>query len=88
MRTYESFDTDLASPGDQFVILTSMDLQGTFDAVGFPNSQWGWFIDYGTLTPNAITVGLAPVPEPSTYVMAVLGLLGLGLYGLRRRRVT
>ncbi|REJ66979.1 MAG: PEP-CTERM sorting domain-containing protein [Planctomycetota bacterium] len=27
----------------------------------------------------------AVVPEPSTYAMAALGLLGLGLYGWRRR---
>ena len=26
------------------------------------------------------------VPEPSTYVMAVLGLVGLGFYGVRRRK--
>ncbi len=29
--------------------------------------------------------GSPPVPEPSTYVMAVLGLLGLGYLGWRRR---
>ena len=34
---------------------------------------------------NAIFLATS-VPEPSTYAMAVMGLLGLGLYGWRRRR--
>ena len=30
--------------------------------------------------------GLAAVPEPSTFALATLGLLGLAFYGRRRRR--
>ena len=36
---------------------------------------------------NSAEVGIGFVPEPSTYVLAVLGLLGLGLFHARRKRV-
>jgi len=54
----------------------------------------------GTLTDNTVSTGLgaplvpfdlvvvnqsSPVPEPATIAMALMGLVGLGLYGWRRR---
>jgi hypothetical protein len=48
---------------------------------GVPNPQWGdqdlWADDLDAL---------AKVPEPSTFLLAALGLLGLALCGRRRRR--
>ncbi len=35
---------------------------------------------------NDLHLNFAPIPEPSTLAMAAMGLLGLGLYGWRRRR--
>ncbi len=35
--------------------------------------------------PMLVIVTEDPVPEPTTYMLAILGLLGLGLYGWRRR---
>ncbi len=41
---------------------------------------------YGLSDPLTVTAGGAAVPEPSTFVLAALGLLGLAWYGRRRRR--
>ncbi|KKL55757.1 hypothetical protein LCGC14_2252210, partial [marine sediment metagenome] len=42
--------------------------------------------DTGTLVFDYIHVATECVPEPSTFVLACLGLLGLGCYGYRRRK--
>jgi hypothetical protein len=58
-------------------------------------TQWIWRFGMPTDTqlplfalsePLTITDDAAGVPEPSTFLLAALGLLGLGWYGRRRRR--
>ncbi len=74
---------DIADLPAQFVKLSfdggSMAEPGGSD----PNEKW--MLDEIIINGS---VGGAAVPEPSTFVLAALGLLGLGWYGRRRRRPT
>lgn len=71
-----TYDT-LANFGDANTSLWQFD--NFTNKTGFPAIT----LDYGTGTNSAIT---AIVPEPSTFFLASLGLLGLVSFGWRRRR--
>jgi len=73
------------SPGSGsigFVFPAGMDITELFNFLSVNTVSTGLG---APLVPFDLIVIPAPVPEPSTYVMAVFGLLGLGLYGWRRR---
>lgn len=56
---------------------------GLPDALGFNNPP-GYYND----NTGGFTVEVTAVPEPSTWLMMIMGFLGLGLVGYRRRETT
>lgn len=77
----ESHTVNIASPTDP----------GNWDTVGFGSAldrievRLGAGSGFAFGIDNIVFNSTPAVPEPSTYAMAVLGLLGLGLFGWRRR---
>ena len=63
---------------------------GITDKVINGDQSWNHFIDLdgGTIESASLTIGYAAaevIPEPSTFLIWSLGLLGLAWYGRRRR---
>ena len=58
---------------------------GTFGTL--MNVPAGYTVDYGTVVTGEITLDMTPVPEPSTWVGAVLAVLGAVGVKYRRRKV-
>ena len=54
----------------------------TLDYIDDKKGGWGW----GGIDSITVPIQTAAVPEPSTFALAALGLLGLGWYGRRRRK--
>ena len=66
--------------GDTWTLLLADSFQGSFDQLILP-SGFGWN------TSNLLVDGtLSLVPEPSTWALALLAFLGLGVFGQRRSR--
>jgi hypothetical protein len=73
---------DIADVPAQFVKL-SFDGGSMAEPSGSdPNEKW--MLD--EIVINGVIPSAAAIPEPSTFALAALGLLGLGLVGWRRRR--
>ncbi len=51
-----------------------------------PAQYWSYRIVNGSASSQSLELFVG-VPEPSTFVLALLGLLGLGLYGWRRLKI-
>jgi len=69
--------------GHIFDILDWRDLEGTFNTIELPALQSGLTWDDSSLYSNG---QIQVVPEPSTFALAALGLLGLAFCGRRRKR--
>lgn len=78
---YRSIDLDVAGGKMYFNDLTT----DTIFRANLDGTSMEAIVSSGL--PSGIALDLA-VPEPSTYAMAVLGLLGLALFGWRRKRNT
>lgn len=70
--------------GKEFNILHAENgVIGTFSSYDLPNLPGRyWDVVYG---PNDVTLGVQPVPLPSTLLLFGSGLVGSGLYSMRRR---
>ena len=67
-------------PGEVYKLLNVDSIIGTYDQLILPDG-----VDGSLLLVDG-TVTTAAIPEPSTFVLAALGLLGLACFGRRRRR--
>jgi|GEM_PF-6976590 len=68
--------------GQEFDILDFGGITGTFDTINLPGSSSDW-----DLSNLYVTGVIAPiVPEPSTFILAALGMLGLIAFGRRRKK--
>ncbi|MFA6962555.1 MAG: autotransporter-associated beta strand repeat-containing protein [Opitutaceae bacterium] len=83
-----------ASIGQQFTVLTSSNLIGTFTqgssiVATLGSDTYTFGIDYGTITANALTLTLtatSAVPEPASYAALMGGLVLAGLVMRRKSR--
>ena len=79
--------TRQGAPGSEFEVESFFDL---FYEIEFTGALGSDLDGLSGTTQDTVTiynsVQGASVPEPSTYAMAALGLLGLGLFGRRRKR--
>ena len=70
-----TFETSFLADGINDVLLRFAPLSNT----AVHRQIWG-------INGFELSQGAAVIPEPSTFALAVLGLLGLGFFGRRRRR--
>ncbi|MBI1925276.1 PEP-CTERM sorting domain-containing protein [Candidatus Poribacteria bacterium] len=76
------------SVGDAFEILRSNSLSGTFTTINGLDLGGGFFLQ-PTYSATSLTLvaqqGSEPIPEPSTWLLLAVGLIGLVSYQYRRR---
>jgi T5SS/PEP-CTERM-associated repeat protein len=64
--------TDLGASFGRYDILTATGgIGGMFDSVTLPAGNWKWGIE------NGITLWVAYIPEPGSFVLTAIGMLGL-----------
>ncbi len=90
LRLFNIADPLAAEPvdGDAFATMMADLDQSLFDTIAIGDAQIGTFDEIRFATSFEEVMGraaAAAVPEPSTFVLAALGLLGLGWYARRRR---
>ena len=82
-------DTDLVLPGAPISTLTTTVDQSTFDTLTFRRGDKPVLdeIRFGSSYNDVIGASDGPgdIPEPSTFLIWTLGLLGLAVYARRRR---
>lgn len=78
------FDGFVPSPGDTFQFLTAKNISGSFGSLHLPTVPGGhWVYEQ---TPKTLSLTFV-VPEPSTAVLVLPGILVVAFCRLRRRRV-
>jgi PEP-CTERM motif len=79
---YDTFSQTFASvPGGAYLL--SFRFANSIDGSSFPSDPNGLLV-----TTSGELARTPAVPEPTTWIMAILGFVGLGLVGYRRRRTT
>jgi hypothetical protein len=79
---YDTFSQTFATiPGDTYLL--SFQFANSIDGSSFPHDPSGLLV-----TTSGELGSTVAVPEPATWMMAVLGFVGLGLVGYRRGRKT
>ena len=77
---YDTFSQTFATiPGDTYLL--SFQFANSMDGSSFPHDPSGLLV-----TTNGGLASTVAVPEPTTWMMALLGFVGLGLVGYRRGR--
>jgi hypothetical protein len=70
---------------NRYVEFQDLDAGALFTSVVLSSTKNSFEVDNIGVAYDAPTSGAPPVPEASTWVMMILGFLGLGLVGVRRR---
>ena len=79
---YDTFSQTFATiPGDTYLL--SFHFANSLDGSSFPSDPSGLLV-----TTSGGLASTVAVPEPTTWMMALLGFVGLGLIGYRRGRTT
>jgi hypothetical protein len=92
----QTFDFTISGTSGTFSHIFTYSTPGIYDASYSFNGVSNEIANSGYTLPDPQTVNkegefakitiLAPVPEPSTWAMMILGFMGLGLMGYRRRK--
>src|SRR5579872_6598343 len=79
---YDTFSQTFATiPGETYLL--SFQFANSLDGSSFPSDPSGLLVAANVELPHTLAV-----PEPATWMMALLGFVGLGLVGYRRGRKT